>query len=136
MIRRPPRSTLFPYTTLFRPVERRQDLCVELIQTGELSRADPHRVRLEDEPHAPLADEAVDLLHDLVEARHRAQRLQRRAVRRVLPRHRGDLREDLPGACGGKTGGLAHTVAPAMKGRSSIRPASARVSLHPAAASP
>src|SRR3989454_3839191 len=28
---------------------------------------------------------------------HRAQRLQRRAVRRVLPRHRGDLREDLPG---------------------------------------
>src|SRR3989442_9869745 len=25
MIRRPPRSTLFPYTTLFRSVERRQD---------------------------------------------------------------------------------------------------------------
>src|SRR2546430_14962450 len=67
MIRRPPRSTLFPYTTLFRS-------------------------------------------------------------RRVLPRHRGDLREDLPGACGGKTGGLAHTVAPAMKGRPSLRPEAEGVS--------
>src|SRR5256885_11477757 len=28
MIRRPPRSTLFPYTTLFRSVQSRQSLCV------------------------------------------------------------------------------------------------------------
>src|SRR2546428_7340051 len=29
MIRRPPRSTLFPYTTLFRSVARRSNLCGE-----------------------------------------------------------------------------------------------------------
>src|SRR3989441_9062515 len=28
MIRRPPRSTLFPYTTLFRSIERRHKSCV------------------------------------------------------------------------------------------------------------
>src|SRR5256885_2713471 len=36
MIRRPPRSTLFPYTTLFRSVERKDVLGVLLEQTLEL----------------------------------------------------------------------------------------------------
>src|SRR2546425_5991977 len=35
MIRRPPRSTLFPYTTLFRSVERRAG-CFELADGGTL----------------------------------------------------------------------------------------------------
>src|SRR3712207_6975529 len=33
MIRRPPRSTLFPYTTLFRSVDRRLDLLV--VEVGD-----------------------------------------------------------------------------------------------------
>src|SRR3712207_7700009 len=46
MIRRPPRSTLFPYTTLFRSLERRVDLG-ELVhaQAGEVGDvADPDDV--------------------------------------------------------------------------------------------
>src|SRR2546429_5164789 len=31
MIRRPPRSTLFPYTTLFRSLERQSSACVQKI---------------------------------------------------------------------------------------------------------
>src|SRR5258708_18398481 len=44
MIRRPPRSTLFPYTTLFRSHEGRQDP-----EQGRLARA----VRTEDGAHLP-----------------------------------------------------------------------------------
>src|ERR1051326_5019206 len=40
MIRRPPRSTLFPYTTLFRSVFRTAGGFVEV---GEIMRIDPHR---------------------------------------------------------------------------------------------
>src|SRR3712207_7337795 len=40
MIRRPPRSTLFPYTTLFRSGHRR------IAVVGDLSRLAPHRERL------------------------------------------------------------------------------------------
>src|SRR2546430_5966517 len=37
MIRRPPRSTLFPYTTLFRSRGRRPELCNDgLLRRGEL----------------------------------------------------------------------------------------------------
>src|SRR3712207_8230889 len=39
MIRRPPRSTLFPYTTLFRSVHLSSDLlkqCLVVVQTGHL----------------------------------------------------------------------------------------------------
>src|SRR2546422_8493367 len=35
MIRRPPRSTLFPYTTLFRSVELGHQLPLELLPRGE-----------------------------------------------------------------------------------------------------
>src|SRR2546427_6749968 len=47
MIRRPPRSTLFPYTTLFRSPDARvhldADLLVELDQDGEIARREkPH----------------------------------------------------------------------------------------------
>src|SRR5260370_9413849 len=39
MIRRPPRSTLFPYTTLFRSVRLRRLLCRTLPAVGVLSKA-------------------------------------------------------------------------------------------------
>src|SRR5258708_26813422 len=38
MIRRPPRSTLFPYTTLFRSVQNRGDITVDVkLQVGTVS---------------------------------------------------------------------------------------------------
>src|SRR5471032_3572190 len=46
MIRRPPRSTLFPYTTLFRSLERRT-LAFAVLSSGNLS-IDPARERSEE----------------------------------------------------------------------------------------
>src|SRR2546430_13087605 len=44
MIRRPPRSTLFPYTTLFRSVQPRQ-LAVEVVlDVAEVALGRPHRL--------------------------------------------------------------------------------------------
>src|SRR2546421_13087910 len=74
MIRRPPRSTLFPYTTLFRSGERRAADAIDVVEqlaVGELVAlvagvdqiADEIRARV----HAPLGDEDVDLLHDPIE---------------------------------------------------------------------
>src|SRR5438093_12637492 len=40
MIRRPPRSTLFPYTTLFRSIYRRQDGRLQLAYRGVIGRLD------------------------------------------------------------------------------------------------
>src|SRR3712207_6995109 len=51
MIRRPPRSTLFPYTTLFRSQDRPVDLlggaepAVRLVGEAVLVVADPHRAQ-------------------------------------------------------------------------------------------
>src|SRR2546422_1882516 len=47
MIRRPPRSTLFPYTTLFRSRDRRPNLRREIPLAGVGARAALHRVYLE-----------------------------------------------------------------------------------------
>src|SRR3989475_7831072 len=50
MIRRPPRSTLFPYTTLFRShVDRRDRRAVR--ELSDLSGKDEHPVRLRSEEH-------------------------------------------------------------------------------------
>src|SRR5437667_1032307 len=43
MLRRPPRSTLFPYTTLFRPVRRRRSLEPSLPQLGQREVRGRHR---------------------------------------------------------------------------------------------
>src|SRR3712207_8511234 len=45
MIRRPPRSTLFPYTTLFRSGMRRPDRGRVLLKGKELAGADPIALR-------------------------------------------------------------------------------------------
>src|SRR3712207_7288813 len=55
MIRRPPRSTLFPYTTLFRSVGARADLVLLLRDPEEEDRADAERVQ-----PPRLVDEHVD----------------------------------------------------------------------------
>src|SRR3712207_6901299 len=68
MIRRPPRSTLFPYTTLFRSQEPVRQLRHRLRDLGE-----PHRAAFEqhgdDRARPALADE----LHGLVERGTRSE---------------------------------------------------------------
>src|SRR2546430_4424251 len=49
MIRRPPRSTLFPYTTLFRSCLRRSLFVAALLSSGLFSRAEVNKA----EPIAP-----------------------------------------------------------------------------------
>src|SRR5690242_21188385 len=67
MIRRPPRSTLFPYTTLFRSHQRR-----ELPVGQEARRLDPSDVLLEDDGergrlrHGPRSEEHTSELQSHV----------------------------------------------------------------------
>src|SRR2546427_7078805 len=49
MIRRPPRSTLFPYTTLFRSLREAHDRLVDLVAAERL--LTPHPLRLRSEEH-------------------------------------------------------------------------------------
>src|SRR3712207_8937487 len=79
MIRRPPRSTLFPYTTLFRSGERREALGDALPGPREV--ADPERGRPED-PHQHRGVEArprvvlrerVDLARQLRSEEHTSE---------------------------------------------------------------
>src|SRR5579883_2031069 len=76
-----------------RPVERRQDLAVQGVELGPLSRADPHRVRQEEVPKPTLTEESGDLAHDLVEARNSPQGVERGTVGGVLPCERRDAGE-------------------------------------------
>src|SRR3712207_8510523 len=55
MIRRPPRSTLFPYTTLFRSPPKRRAMGV-----GAMDRLEARRFRVGDELHRLLGGEARD----------------------------------------------------------------------------
>src|SRR2546430_9400105 len=60
MIRRPPRSTLFPYTTLFRSLERVRHQDVGIALRGERRRSAHHLV--EDEPERVDVRAVVDLV--------------------------------------------------------------------------
>src|SRR2546425_2153999 len=51
MIRRPPRSTLFPYTTLFRSLEERRRRAPAARAGGHLRREAPQPERLRSEEH-------------------------------------------------------------------------------------
>src|SRR3712207_7257718 len=78
MIRRPPRSTLFPYTTLFRSGERREGVL-------EVFGDDPVRVavgahRAGFEPDGASA-EAFDRRHVVRDEQHRAPLLDRKSTR-------------------------------------------------------
>src|SRR6266566_159229 len=92
-----------------RPVEGREHIGVESVHSRELRRPNADRVGLEQQPDAAFAQEADDLLYDLVEARNGAERLQCGAVGGVLPRHGRDLGEDLAWARG-RQGGLSHMM--------------------------
>src|SRR3712207_7555062 len=75
MIRRPPRSTLFPYTTLFRSVEQRRDECpADAVAPGvgmdrQLGARPFHRVGDVEvrEPHEPAAVADEQVPHGLVD---------------------------------------------------------------------
>src|SRR5215213_10512567 len=86
MIRRPPRSTLFPYTTLFRSLRARQQRVVV-----------EHLLEVRDDPGGVdgVAREATAELVVDATAGHRTQRAQRggRIVTRQQQLDRGRLRE-------------------------------------------
>src|SRR5256885_3228864 len=71
MIRRPPRSTLFPYTTLFRSrVEQRRGAITPLADVGGERRADEHEAHLlrdgrEGVPHHLEADRSEEHTSEL-----------------------------------------------------------------------
>src|SRR2546427_7406682 len=60
MIRRPPRSTLFPYTTLFRSIDRLRHLVGVVVGLGQ--RQVNLVVRLEDALLQPFVDDRDDVL--------------------------------------------------------------------------
>src|SRR3989441_12164053 len=70
MIRRPPRSTLFPYTTLFRSLVQMADAERYRQPVGRAEGVDEHRHvealdALEEERHVPLAWALRDAIGDL-----------------------------------------------------------------------
>src|SRR5256885_16718922 len=69
MIRRPPRSTLFPYTTLFRSQQQKRELdnLVEA-RTGELSALSTHLQELAEKEKSELARNLHDELGGLLTA--------------------------------------------------------------------
>src|SRR5437867_6804581 len=69
MLRRPPRSTLFPYTTLFRSVRIPQEAEVAVLGDGKLGllvaqvlRCSQARVRLRSEEHTSELQSPYDLV--------------------------------------------------------------------------
>src|SRR3712207_7176976 len=63
MIRRPPRSTLFPYTTLFRSEAAAEELLQEFavrFLRGDFRRADPQRGRFRDYVKTALIHLVID----------------------------------------------------------------------------
>src|SRR2546425_9037001 len=112
MIRRPPRSTLFPYTTLFRSEGARiaQRMAgVERLQPGQLLRVLLHPLgQLQEQPTplgsggpAPLRKRGTRRLHRLVDvhfARHRYVGQRSVVVRGQRGQRRAVLRPDEPSA--------------------------------------
>src|SRR2546426_9266056 len=58
MIRRPPRSTLFPYTTLFRSVTKNA-ICITLATSGVTSRNRVHRIPITSPHQMPARNRAT-----------------------------------------------------------------------------
>src|SRR2546422_6414739 len=66
MIRRPPRSTLFPYTTLFRSVDAVKILVLRLADRVAVAGADGIN-----EDEVGLVEEALRIVHEFVRRRRR-----------------------------------------------------------------
>src|SRR2546422_8555431 len=95
MIRRPPRSTLFPYTTLFRSRHRLPEGLAHPQDRAVRQRPDPRRSR-------PAA--GVDRAEDVARRRALPRRLARNGTRQLLARALvpvSILRQDHAGAGGG-----------------------------------
>src|SRR5438874_10674102 len=80
MIRRPPRSTLFPYTTLFRSAER-LDVLPQFIVTGARSvhlaeRAADSKITMRSEEHTSELQSRRDLVCRLLLEKNKIARLQ------------------------------------------------------------
>src|SRR5215469_9004425 len=78
MIRRPPRSTLFPYTTLFRP-------CVLHVQALQGSRQGHHRVHLRSEEHTSELQSRRDLVCRLLLEKKKTARARSSAQTKHTP---------------------------------------------------
>src|SRR5438270_10111408 len=61
MLRRPPRSTLFPYTTLFRSIGH------EYLRAAVVSGAEPREDANGDSAHRALTTEEIEKLRNLIE---------------------------------------------------------------------
>src|SRR3712207_7207563 len=83
MIRRPPRSTLFPYTTLFRSVELEQDAREELPDLVVKVARNPHALGLLSGEYAPTARSPLAL--ETVE--HAVERAEDRKSTRLNSSH-------------------------------------------------
>src|SRR5256885_5156737 len=100
MIRRPPRSTLFPYTTLFRSLEHAAERRVILLHDGVLMMLEPERLE-----RAPLERRATDAGVHLPDAQVALPHGRQRPVHAplalaVLPGERLPSHESPPGAAG------------------------------------
>src|SRR2546430_14459749 len=111
MIRRPPRSTLFPYTTLFRSQAREALEDTELEEGGErlLHALAGEEIEVPDRP-AELVEAMVDVERDRLERRMHGQRIvevlsprEDRVVARVAVGH---ARGRAPAEVGAAAGGL------------------------------
>src|SRR5258706_5683343 len=62
MIRRPPRSTLFPYTTLFRSDQRREEKRATTVRLGRMARPVEARRRARSEEHTSELQSLTNLV--------------------------------------------------------------------------
>src|SRR3989454_4090184 len=92
MIRRPPRSTLFPYTTLFRSQVRRAVAALDVVaRGGERLARDARRVGAHVGDEADRAFRAeLDALVEALRDPHGARRLEAELARGLLLEARGD----------------------------------------------
>src|SRR3712207_7151466 len=59
MIRRPPRSTLFPYTTLFRSPDQQIALAAQVVEGIDIVAVEDGRDLVEAESELPVAEDAL-----------------------------------------------------------------------------
>src|SRR3712207_7886035 len=82
MIRRPPRSTLFPYTTLFRSDDVEIVACSDLVLERAEAQAEAYGVPKACSPEELLADEEVEIVLNLtVPVVHAEVSLDRKSTR-------------------------------------------------------
>src|SRR5437899_9719107 len=84
MFRRPPRSTLFPYTTLFRSRLQRLDLFLQAISNREPDRAIAERVRVRSEEHTSELQSLRHLVCRLLLEKKKKKQIPNTTAKRTL----------------------------------------------------